>query len=278
MRLRLKSRQNGPTKFQSEWSDSHEVLSVIGVVVTLRELSTGREYVTHHDRLSNPLLSGKETESREIESNANLRENEKEPEADQLPVGNPEEALMRTRVGRIVKPPRNPDFEYSFLLPSSISESTSQVATSTISHVSKHCSVSSTTTSTASVHNLSAFVSHSQEDKIRFEQRDRIESLGEQTYLDSTLQTTLPVFAAAPQSRTLHQPMSLMPSAPWLTPTPQTNASGATTRSPPKLKIAAKSTGPDTSTTAPSLTTCLAQPLLALLAGAASTSPMPPAS
>ena len=84
--------------------------------------------------------------------------------------------------------------------------------------------------------------------------------------------------AAAPQSRTLHQPMFLMTLDPWLTLTSRTGTSGATTRSPPKLKIGAKSTGPDTSTTTPSLTTCLKQISLALLAGAAYTLPMPSAS
>ena len=122
MRVRLKSRQKGPTEvvfFVLKRVIGSPRGALRGVVVTFKELSTGREYVTHHDRLSNPLFSGKETESREIESDANPRENAEEPEADQLLVGNSEEALMRTRVGRAVKPLRNPDFEYSFLLPSS---------------------------------------------------------------------------------------------------------------------------------------------------------------
>ena len=38
VRVRLKSRQKGHSKFISEWSEPHEVLSVRGVVVTLREL------------------------------------------------------------------------------------------------------------------------------------------------------------------------------------------------------------------------------------------------
>ena len=58
VRVRLKSHQKGHSKFLSVWSEPHEVLSVRGVVVTLRELSTGREYITHHDGLSNPLFSG----------------------------------------------------------------------------------------------------------------------------------------------------------------------------------------------------------------------------
>ena len=39
--------------------EPHEVKQVRGVVVTVRELSTGREYNTHHERLSNLLFSGK---------------------------------------------------------------------------------------------------------------------------------------------------------------------------------------------------------------------------
>ena len=56
VKIRLKSRQPGPTKFKSEWSGPHQVVRVRGVVVTVREVSTGREYNTHHDRLSNPIF------------------------------------------------------------------------------------------------------------------------------------------------------------------------------------------------------------------------------
>jgi transposase InsO family protein len=56
VRVRIKSRQKGHSKFLSEWSKPHKVIDVRGVVVTLRELSTGREYRTHHDRFSNPLF------------------------------------------------------------------------------------------------------------------------------------------------------------------------------------------------------------------------------
>ena len=58
-RIRLKSRQKGNSKFLSKWSSQHVVLQARGVLVTERELSTGREYNMHHDRLSNPLFSGK---------------------------------------------------------------------------------------------------------------------------------------------------------------------------------------------------------------------------
>ena len=119
-------------------------------MVTLKELTTGRQYLTHHDRLSNPLLFGKEKESREIESDANIWENAKEQEVDQLPVNKPERALIRTYVGRAVKPLKNPNFSYSFRLPSFISAYTSRVVTSTITHVSMHCLVSFNTTSTLS--------------------------------------------------------------------------------------------------------------------------------
>ena len=82
MRVRLKSRHKGPSKFQSEWSGPHEVICANGVVVTLKELSSGRKYVTHHDRLSNLLLSCKNFAPREIKSNSNPLKNAQEPEED----------------------------------------------------------------------------------------------------------------------------------------------------------------------------------------------------
>ncbi len=88
-------------------------------MVKVRELSTGREYNTHHDRRSNPLFSGKKGESElepEHEPNANPEENLKEPEEDAEPVGDPEEPLMRTRSGRVVRPRRNKDFDYTGVL------------------------------------------------------------------------------------------------------------------------------------------------------------------
>ena len=120
VRVRIKSRQKGPSKFQSHWSGVHEVLRVRGVVVTVRELSTGREYNTHHDRLSNPLFSHQTRVPEaqpEHERNANPSENPQEPEGESEPRGNPEEALIRTRSGRVVRPPRRSDFDYSFVLP-----------------------------------------------------------------------------------------------------------------------------------------------------------------
>ena len=56
MHVRLKSRANSPTKFQSEWSIPHRVISVKVVVVTLQEIDSNRKYVVHHDRISNPIL------------------------------------------------------------------------------------------------------------------------------------------------------------------------------------------------------------------------------
>ena len=121
VRIRLKSRQKGNSKFLSKWSRTHEVLQARGVVVTVRELSTGREYNTHHERLSNPLFSGKKGEPElepEHEPNANPDENLKEPEEDTETVCDPEEALMRTRSGRVLRPRRNKDFDYiSVLIP-----------------------------------------------------------------------------------------------------------------------------------------------------------------
>ena len=78
VRVRLKSRAKGPSKFQSEWSSPHDVVSVKGVVVTLREYSSNRKYVVHHVRLSNPLLSDKPLEPRLLEFNANPHENEQD--------------------------------------------------------------------------------------------------------------------------------------------------------------------------------------------------------
>ena len=119
VRIRLKSRQKGNSKFLSKWSSPHEVLQIRGVVVTVRELSTSREYNTHHDTLSNPLFSGKKNESElepEHKPNANPEENLKEPEEDAEPVGDPEKALIYTRSGRVVRPRRNNDFDYTGVL------------------------------------------------------------------------------------------------------------------------------------------------------------------
>ena len=120
VRVRIKSRQKGYSKFLSEWSEPHEVLDVRGVVVTLREISTGREYRTHHDRLSNPLFSKPDNQtSRKFLKFSNKMpipiENPEEPEEDSEPVAPPEEAFIRTRSGRASKPPRDPNFDYSFM-------------------------------------------------------------------------------------------------------------------------------------------------------------------
>ena len=117
MRVRLKSRANSPSKFQSEWSTPHRVISVKGVGVTLQEINSDRKYVVHHDRLLNPILSGKEFAPRELEANANHQENEQDPEENFEPVVNPEEALIHTRSGRTVKSTKMKDFEYNFMLP-----------------------------------------------------------------------------------------------------------------------------------------------------------------
>ena len=82
----------------------------------LRELSTGREYNTHHDRLSNPLFSGQKDLPETVpepEPNATLEENLKEPEENSEPLGNPEEVLMRTRSGRVARPRRDRNFDYT---------------------------------------------------------------------------------------------------------------------------------------------------------------------
>ena len=50
------------------------------------------------------------------EPNTNPEENLKEPEENAEPVGDPEEALMRTRSGRFVRHRRNKDFDYTGVL------------------------------------------------------------------------------------------------------------------------------------------------------------------
>ena len=175
VRVRLKSRQKGPSTFQSEWSSLHKVICAKGVVVTLKELFSGRKYVTHQDRLSNPLLFGKDSGLMEIESNSNPLENAQKPKEDQLPRGNPEEVLMRTRSGCVVKPPRNIDFEYSFVLPcvtpviSPLSTSFVSCTSASVLHASVAESLQKPTTSAARM----------SDNRIRREQRARLEALGE---------------------------------------------------------------------------------------------------
>ena len=114
--MRIKSRQKGHAKFLSEWSEPHEVLNVRGVVVTVRELSSGREYRTHHDRLSNPLFSGRKgVEVHRHEQNANPIENPAEPEDESELAGVPEEPLTQTRSGRTIRPRRDPNYDYEFM-------------------------------------------------------------------------------------------------------------------------------------------------------------------
>ena len=120
VRVRLKARQPGPSKFQSGWSGPHEVVDTRGVIVTVREASSGRVYKTHHDRLSNPVFSRKfaprfleGSVPRSEDANANPEENLEEPEEDLEPAVNPEFSLQRSRYGRVVKPRRDPDFDYS---------------------------------------------------------------------------------------------------------------------------------------------------------------------
>ena len=127
-------------------------MKVRGVVVTLRELSTGREYNTHHDRLCNPLYSGHKglpATVPEHEQNANIEENLKEPEKNSEPVGNPEEALMRTRSVRVVRPRIDKNFDYTGVLlqfgviPTSITTclSTSVHSFSTSDHILEPLSI-----------------------------------------------------------------------------------------------------------------------------------------
>ena len=116
--VRLNFRAKGPSKFQSVWFTPHRVISVKGVLVTLQEIDSNRMYVVHYNRISNFILSGKEFAPRELEINANPQENEQDPEEDFEPVVNPEEALIRTRLGRTEKSTKTKDFECNFMLPS----------------------------------------------------------------------------------------------------------------------------------------------------------------
>lgn len=122
MKIRIKSRQTGPSKFKSEWSGPHEVVAVRGVLVTVKELSTGRTYHIHHDRLSNPVFTGKfhprftATVVSPHEANANPRENPKESEEDSRPTTDPAAALARTRSGRAIRPYHDPQFDYTSIL------------------------------------------------------------------------------------------------------------------------------------------------------------------
>ena len=200
VRVRLKSRAKGLRKFQSDWSSLHEVISVKGVVVTLKELSANRKYVVHHDRLSNPLLSDKPLEPRALELNANPQENEQDSEEGTLPVRNLEEALMRTRSGRTVKSTRNKDFDYSFMLPSfnlscpsgmSALGARLQSTSLTSKALEAHLLLMPSTSSFAfnqshsiirSFCTTSVPVPSRQEARIRREPRARVEQLGQQVF------------------------------------------------------------------------------------------------
>ena len=68
--------------FSFKWLSFHKIITVNGVVVKLRELVSGREYVTHYDRLSNFLVSGKIEFVCNLEANSNSVEYAEEPEDD----------------------------------------------------------------------------------------------------------------------------------------------------------------------------------------------------
>ena len=132
VRIRFKSRKPGPSKFNSGWSGAHEVLGTQGVLVTVKEKSTGRVYKMHHDRLSNPVFSRKfEPKFAEVPepqaevADSNPMENPKEPEDDSEPVANPQLALQRSRYGRALKPKRDSAFDYSAFHNSSFESSAS---------------------------------------------------------------------------------------------------------------------------------------------------------
>ena len=200
MRVKLKSRAKGPSKFQSDWSSHHEVISGKGVVVTLTELSSNRKYVVHHDRLSNPFLSDKPLEPRALELNENPQENEQNSEEGTLPVRHPDKSLMRTRSGRTVKSTRNKDFEYPFIFPSfnlscpsvmSALGARLQSTPLTSKALEAHLLLMPSTSSFAfnqshsiirSFCTTSVPLPSRQEARIRREQRARVEQLGQQVF------------------------------------------------------------------------------------------------
>lgn len=59
VRVRLKYKHKGLTKFSFKLSSLYKIPSVKGIVIKLRELASGRGYVKHHNRPSNPLFYGK---------------------------------------------------------------------------------------------------------------------------------------------------------------------------------------------------------------------------
>ena len=99
------------------------MVRVRGIVVTVREVSTGREYNIHHDHLSNPIFSKKFALSTTARAgvlpgvlpgtHANFREIPEEREEDLRPVANPAIALQRSRHGRVLRPRRDTNFDYS---------------------------------------------------------------------------------------------------------------------------------------------------------------------
>ena len=94
LRVCLKSKRQWPSKLLSDWSGPHEVLSVKGAVIEVKELSSKRKYQIHHDRLSNPLFSNSNFQSlpRELSETQSFvpLETPVEPDEDLAPVGNPE--------------------------------------------------------------------------------------------------------------------------------------------------------------------------------------------
>ena len=131
VRIRFKSRRPGPSKFNSGWSGAHEVLGTQGVLVTVKENSTGRVYKMHHDRLSNPVFQRKfnpkfpeDSIPQPEDSDSNPLENPKEPENDLEPVADPQLALQRSRYGRVLKPKRDSNFDYSAFFMNSFESST----------------------------------------------------------------------------------------------------------------------------------------------------------
>ena len=168
-------------------------------MVTLKEFSSGRTYITHHDRLSNSSLyheiSDQNTEVLEnLSKHANSSDNEQDPKDDFKPTGNPDYALVRTRYGRVVKPNRDSAFEYSNVILELFTFTTSAMPQFIVAPRSAYRVISSVSrTRVASFAAPSAFsqsnsLSSMQETDIRRAKRAKFEDIGEQVFTVSDLE------------------------------------------------------------------------------------------
>ena len=115
--IRLQTRIRGFAKFAPTYSGPLTVERVRGVILTVREQSSGRVYNVHYDRASNPVwvpTTGLGLAQSVVETHSNPIENETEISENTELARNPEELLIRTRNGRDVRQRRESDYDYSF--------------------------------------------------------------------------------------------------------------------------------------------------------------------